>query len=494
MSYGDYSYGEISYGEVLEADTGEVIAEFLSVAETLLPNWTSNPTVVNSLEVEDLPVIHQYGTVLDACEVDDDPVGTLITFLGDVIGVNDSILTGHIDSRTIGENFILNDLFGYLEYLSDDFEITLTSDGRFRIDGYIYETPVIIDSVRVSWFEIFSDVFSLSDLPEYKILGSIIESIISSDLLVSQADHKVLAVENFETGDTLYISFPVSVLDAAEIGDATTITREQIVALLENLTADGTLTSVGSFLVNQTEIVNLIDIIGTGAFEALIDALTASDSLSVRLVMSLGFVDAMEVSEAASEYVAGFLEAVEDFVLNDANSTQTDGVTGITEQINISHFFDPVNMQAWVMNPENYAVWNYTFGFTESARFGNDFLMADDTGLYLLGGTTDAGENIVSVITTAGMNFGSQSLKQVPAVLLGTNGTDLVLKVSIDGETTARYEIGCLPENLETKRIKLGKGLIGYNWQFTLIADNNSKFDLDSFEFYPIVFKRKHNG
>lgn len=200
----------------------------------------------------------------------------------------------------------------------------------------------------------------------------------------------------------------------------------------------------------------------------------------------------MGLTGAVSEHIKGFLEAVSGLILNDSNSSKHDGVVSVTDSFKISHLFDPVNMSSWVMNPENYAISNYSFGFTEAARFGNSYLMADDTGLYVLGGDTDNGTSIVSVLTTAGMDFGSTGLKQVPSVLLGTDGTDFILQVSVDGKVTARYEINYLPSNLETKQIKIGKGLIGYNWQFKLITDND--FNLDSFEFYPIVFKRKHNG
>ena len=187
----------------------------------------------------------------------------------------------------------------------------------------------------------------------------------------------------------------------------------------------------------------------------------------------------------------GFLEAVSGLILNDSNSSKHDGVVSVTDSFKISHLFDPVNMSSWVKSRELRHLQLF-FGFTEAARFGNSYLMADDTGLYVLGGDTDNGTSIVSVLTTAGMDFGSTGLKQVPSVLLGTDGTDFILQVSVDGKVTARYEINYLPSNLETKQIKIGKGLIGYNWQFKLITDND--FNLDSFEFYPIVFKRKHNG
>ena len=122
------------------------------------------------------------------------------------------------------------------------------------------------------------------------------------------------------------------------------------------------------------------------------------------------------------------------------------------------------------------------------------YLMADDTGLFQLGGVDDNGNPIIPTITTAALDFGTASIKQVPSILLGTNGTDFILKVSIDGQSTVHYQINQLPTELGTKRLKIGKGLVGRNWQFTLIADNNSEFDIDSFEFYPIIFKRKHNG
>ena len=90
------------------------------------------------------------------------------------------------------------------------------------------------------------------------------------------------------------------------------------------------------------------------------------------------------------------------------------------------------------------------------------------------------------------MAFGTSSLKQVPEALLGVNNTGkVVLVISVDGSHTAYYQLNPASQNLETQQIKIGKGLYGRYWQFELVTVDNSTFDLDTFEFFPVSFGRK---
>ena len=495
MSYGQTSYGELSYGEdYLEIESGlsETISESVTVEDVLSVNWVSNPIISATLGISDIPSIIIYEISLDSCSVSVFETGYVTLLVSEILSSSDSITVSVVFSDSQLDGMTVLDLFGTLDIILENIEVVTSYS--FPIFANAFDFYTVSDSLYIQLYDTLLDVLLTSDILDYRILGEIIETFTTSDVLLGQGDFKVFVVENLENNDSLVIGLPTTITDSLELNDTPSGIREQLVSILNNLVVDGTLLSAGSFIVNQDEVFNILDAIGTDAFEALVSSLTGSDSLSVRLVASMALTGSMELSEALTQSVEGFLKAIEDFALNDLNDTQTDGVVSVSEEINITHLFNPVNMRSWVMNPENYAVYNYTFGFTQTTRFGSSYLMADDTGLYELGGTTDAGESITSVITTAALDFGAESLKQVPAVLLGTNGTDFILQVSIDGGKTARYQINHLPDELGTKRIKLGKGLIGRNWQFTLITDNNSEFDLDSFEFYPIVFKRKHNG
>lgn len=494
MSYGQISYGELSYGEELDSGIQENIADEITVAETLSVNWTSNPVLTLTFTVDDslLSQRNANESVSEDAEVSDTEVGLITVPAAESINTTSTLLSSLEGYSIQSDTMIVLDMFGTLDVILENLEVDTAH--AFPIFANAFDFFNLSGSLYVQLYDLLIDILTTSDILEYKILGEIIEAFTTSDTLLSQGDFKVFVVDNLENNDRLIIGLPTTITDFLELNDTPAGIRKQLVTILNNLVVDGTLTSVGSFIVNQSEVFNILDVIGTDAFEALISSLTSSDDLSVRMVASMALTGSMALSEALSQSVEAFLEAVSDLALNDLNSTQSNTVVSVAENINISHLFDPVNMRSWVINPENYAVYNYTFGFTQTARFGNSYLMANDTGLYELGGTTDAGETITSVITTSALDFGTESIKQVPAVLLGTNGTDFILKVSIDGKTTARYQINCLPDELGTKRIKIGKGLIGKNWQFTLITDNNSEFDLDSFEFFPIAFKRKHNG
>ena len=497
MSYGQTSYGELSYGEdYLEIESGlsETISESVTVEDVLSVNWTSNPVVSATIGVSDTPSIVLYEVSSDGCNISVFETGYVTLFISEILSSSDNIAVSVVFSDSQSDGITVLDLFGTLDIFLENISITESHQVLANLKNNLFHILQVRETWKNNYLQRLVESLQIYDLVDFSFINHIIDILLTGDTLTSQADRKVFLVDSITDSDRVFLSIPVSVLDGAGIDDATTITKEQIISILDSLRSGDTSASAGVFIINQDEVVRLSDIINTDAFEVLIASLTGSDNLLIRLVASMALQSAMEVSEALSQSVEAFLEAVSDLALNDSNSTQTDAVVSVAENINISHLFDPVNMKAWVMNPENYAVYNYTLGFTQTARFGSDYLMADDTGLFQLGGVDDNGNSIIPTITTAALDFGTASIKQVPSILLGTNGTDFILKVSIDGQSTVHYQINQLPTELGTKRLKIGKGLVGRNWQFTLIADNNSEFDIDSFEFYPIIFKRKHNG
>lgn len=479
MSYGIASYGEITYAEDSEFDGvyNDTISENLTVADTLATDAVLSSTLTDIFNLDDsVPPWEWYDTLTDIFSIDDT--------------LSSKITWQEIMSETIN----LNDLYGDLQFLTDGYSLDDATSDHYLHKYVCMDMFELTTFCQRGWIGSPVDGFNISDDLTYKVLGFITEQISLDGTLTSSGIFNVVSLENVETGDTLYITFPISVLEDLTVDDTVAGIRQLLVSLLSGLTVDDLLGSYGIFLTAQGEYISLADAVSLDSWEALLDALTVDDAVDIQRLASVLVLDSTELSAILGVNTEGLLEAIEGFVLDDSNVTQQVGPREVQDEVVVTHVGDHYEVSVWVMNPENYAVSNYSFGFTEGCVFGQDHLFADETGLYLLGGERDVCGDINSVITTAAMDFGSTNMKQVPSVLLGTNGTDLVLEVSIDGDATARYEVCSLPDNLETKQIKVGKGLVGHNWQFTLMTADNSQLDLDSFEFYPIVLKRKHNG
>lgn len=447
--------GTIVYGVVTMLGTGS--ADFtgsleyhgsVSITGTASTTWTSSGVILGSVDIT--------GT------------GTFV-----VAGIA-------AKNELLSENLTLDDI------LASAYIITGSITDKYVVADYLFPTGYFNNS--------FIDGFTTDDQLTSYAVARIVEKITANDTLGSSSSFHVFAVCSASLADQIYVAFPTNILENVTLDDQELPQAHKLVTILSRVAVGDLPGSQVYFTTGLGEVLTLDDIMVSGGLEALIESLTGDDSLSSTLVSSVVNLEAMELSEALSTILSMYHTEIVGLELDDANATMHTGHYLVEDDIKVGTIFEELNVSAWTMNPEIYAVSTYNMGFTESSVFGNDYLLADDSGLYLLGGNSDDGDAIVSTITTASLDFGAETLKQVPSVLLGTNGTDVVLKVSIDGKNTVFYELSGQTSTLDTKHIKIGKGLIGNNWQFSLITQDNSDLDLDSFEFYPIVLKRKHNG
>lgn len=377
----------------------------------------------------------------------------------------------------------------------ENIEITQTEVGKWN------SSQTVSDGFGISAILGFSKVFNgfatedieVSETIDLLTVANIIEAIQTSDTLSPSGTFGVIAVEGMGVSDTLYVAFPVSVLDAMGVSDTQVINKGHFVSLLEQAEIAESLASSTVWHVTNTDEINISD--GAIGFWARVvsEILETSDTLLVHRIATITNTDILEVSDSILGSIQYSLELISSILMSESPLVgKHNSHVEVEEDILFSHLIERTDIDTYVMNPENYAISKYILGFTESAAFGNKYLFADDTGLYELGGTTDNGSAIISTIQTAALDFGTSNIKQVPSVLLGTNGSEMVLKVSVDGRSTSLYEISQRNSYLETKDVKLGKGLKGKYWQFTIISDDTD-FDLDGFEFYPIQFGRKRH-
>lgn len=148
--------------------------------------------------------------------------------------------------------------------------------------------------------------------------------------------------------------------------------------------------------------------------------------------------------------------------------------------------------QAWAVNSESGASTQYTnFGFTSFARVGDRLLGAKHDGVYELGGGTDDGSAIQSVVALGQKDFGTSALKHIPAVYVGVSSTNkLVLRVATP-QGNWYYTARASGSALRQQRFDLGRGLRANYYEFELYNQDGSDFELESIEFLPVATSRR---
>ena len=381
--------------------------------------------------------------------------------------------------------------------VADGLSLSETIDSAAEFNNTFAEASTVNDTQegQIVFNNFVNEDVEVDNLIELKQILQIIDAMTVSDAVSAPGSFSVYAVDSAAMNETVLISFSTSISEAIELGDVNVVNKSVLETILNLIELSDTSLTIGTFTVPVEDGIYVDDNTYNGYLATVLENLEASDVFTIVRYATVEQADQVALSETLINSLVYSIETIASAMLGEAVSSQQDGNVGILENILLSDVGEsPQTFDTFTMNPENYAVTKYTFGFTESAVFGREFLMADSTGLYELGGTTDDGDNIVATIQTAALDFGTSNVKQVPSCMFGTNGTDLILKVSVDGALTSHYVINERNSGLMTKHIPLGKGPVGRYWQFELITDENSDLDLDTFEFYPVIFKRKRNG
>ena len=369
--------------------------------------------------------------------------------------------------------------------------------------SYTLQVPIISDNLvcfsnnQESYIANYTvnDVFTLNILSDALALVKIIDTLFLADSPVIAGIFYTILLDLFKTLDTTTLSFPIKLSEHITNLDELSAKKESIESILSLLnTNSNIINNINGFSILLDNF-QILDLTYISVIENLIDDIILNFSNILYTRYNNIEVEDIQILKNSLSILLQYLVIQNFFEINDLHISTQLSHNEIVDTIDMEPIIDigNTNYLAWVMNPENYAISNYTAPYTESTIFNNNYYFGNTDGLHILNDNKLDDGNIIEVlITTAALDFNSQSIKQVPKVFLGSNGTDLVLKISIDNKQTVYYELNSTFDGLNTKQIKVGKGLLGKNWQFSLIHTDNDDFKLDNFEFFPINFKRKH--
>lgn len=259
--------------------------------------------------------------------------------------------------------------------------------------------------------------------------------------------------------------------------DTLEVDSSEVLPYLHFLATEGFTTTdtdpVANIQFNQT----ILDVIGAG------DAPVASVSISMLIPETVGLDDPATANQAIQEALADSVGA-----LAAVRFSGTSGGIG---------FFDE-SYTGVVLNVDNKANSEYQgFDFNSMCSFNGESYAARYDGIYRIGGDSDNGVNISSVLRFGITDFGMRTHKRVPEAYLGLrNDGGMVLKVNTrdreDGQLKQYwYEMAQSNEPLNQRRTKFGKGLKAVYWQFELVNQKGADFELDHITFYPVALTRR---
>lgn len=291
---------------------------------------------------------------------------------------------------------------------------------------------------------------------------------------------------------------PVNVAESALAVDANLAVL--VVRVAERAVATGAAQTYYQAIVEISESATAIDAIIRAAAVNVAEQAVAEDN--IRALANLF----AEIGEAGT---------VSDGVQTRLILSVNENVTGIAsdEAIALGHYFANVfehgivsvgfqlgdfGYTGWVMSMDGeLPVTEYrNYDFNSFAEMGREVYAANETGLYRLGGDSDAGQPINASIRMLMEDFGTSRQKRVQSAYLGyTTDGELILRVKAveNGQLIEHwFQAVAIPADApREQRVKLAMGIKSRYWQFELVNVDGADFEIDELELHPLVLSRR---
>ena len=382
-------------------------------------------------------------------------------------------------------------------------DITLAHTQLFTpLDGFEYDDNISLSHFQTSnlvplvnvYRTLTDSILGSEDIP-LSLLLNLLDTIAVSDSILGPRVTTDTLTDSLALSDSVLVAYLYQILDTISMSDSDVGIIARIDIIQDKLVILDTSSSLSSFLSTISDIIDLLDSITHGIDKTILDTIAVTEVLVNLTNIVNTILSTILMSDTDTMSSSVLLLTSDTISMSDSDDT-TAVLNSLLEEdlvIIIGDLDGGEKYISYLLSPETFSVSTYSnYNFYNSTRFKDDYLFINKTGLYKYGGDTDVLENIEAKIKTAAMSFGTSNLKQLPNFYMGlSNSNKLVLKVSVDGKATVFYKLNKQTENLQTQKIAIGKGLIGRYFQFEVITQENTQFELDALEFYPLVLKRK---
>lgn len=313
------------------------------------------------------------------------------------------------------------------------------------------------------------------------------------DTVIQAHEH---LTEGIGFDDAYKFVWSILINEGLGLNDVTTVSPAKYIRLVETLALSGYATTTIQAHNLVQAIIGLNDaLIKAGYAEFITEGLGLNESISDLIRAYQKVSETLSLDDTLVDRVSMIVSVNEKLALSGAFSTGVVVQELLTEGIVFTTSFvsGGETYTGWVMNSENFAVTNYKeYDFNSLARVNGRYYGCKDNGIHLLEGDLDDASYIKAIIRSGKMDFGTSNKKTLTAAYMGFTGDgDIVLKLVTDDQTEMWYTFQEEATGLHTQNLGLAKGIIGRYWQFELVTQNTTEFELDTIEFFPIMFKRK---
>lgn len=323
---------------------------------------------------------------------------------------------------------------------------------------------------------------------------AVLDDLLINGLGISSIKTTSSILELIRVFEDLKLTFNSEVIDSMTLQDLVVPLLNNIQEVAEVLSVSGASSAKVSFINTLSELIKLLDSASHGF----------NRSITEEIVLTGTILEIYTAIAKLTESLLLTLEGIDSYVnivvLTDSmNLLEEVRSKSVFKSLLSDNIFIRIPVASgqdsylgYTFAPENSVVTTYSnYNFDGAAKVDHRYYFFNKEGLYRYGDNTDDGDAIRSIITTAALSFGTSNKKTIPQVYLGaTNSDELLMKVRLDGKAECHYKLRKYTNELDTQKIKIGKGLIGRYFQFELITEAED-FDMESIEFFPLVLKRK---
>ena len=233
------------------------------------------------------------------------------------------------------------------------------------------------------------------------------------------------------------------------------------------------------------------------------DTAVLTDNFIAKSYFQAQFIESILVSDSFTPARRINLTVIENVDIAEELNTKGLFNSSITDFTKVETYVTLYNAEipyndndTWVINYETNSVSKYTrFTFNSFAKIGGKYYGANEFGLYELG--TDENEdgetdNISTKITTGFIDpsgMGMKSNVREMELYVKNNGT-MTLRAYASDDLFFDYQLKTTNDSIKGTRISMGRNRKAVYWQFELLNDQGTDFDLNDAKLYRLVSGR----
>jgi len=394
---------------------------------------------------------------------------------------------GSILELLLNENMDTGDASSYCntvpKTVSDAMSITETISDLHTVPNQIIELLFIYEELKLGWAVTNNESLVLTDSTS-EVLGLMINDWLT--LIDSQTNNwngRDIINDTLNLYDIAEKYFSVTASISEEITLTDTNNYVLTVAVLEYLGFSDLANALRTTAASLSESLVLIDSPDHAWQEIIQEALSAVDAASVVTTFVDVIQEALSAVDTASVINRIGMALNEALVLTETISSRGTFYTAVYDTIAMNVTVELGNevYECYVLNTPKFHPSMYSgFNFNSYCVFENRAFGANDTGIYELTGTTDAGSTIHDGVILSKTDFGLRNNKRFRKGCLGISGTSPVMVFECEDGSRQVY-------NIDTKGMVVASHeQKSKSWKLS-IADFDT---LDVMKLIPIILSK----